>query len=65
MPDYTLVSPDGDVFVTGDGSERARLVASGYREKDSREPSTPEPPKSEPKPDNTSKTKTEFRNDSK
>lgn len=40
MPDYTLRGPDGDMVVTGDGSERARLAAQGYTER--------EQPKQEP-----------------
>lgn len=73
MPDYTLTAPDGTEYVTGDGSERARLLGRGYREvtKQStrrsesspigQKPAEPTPAPSEPK----SPPKPEVRNDSK
>jgi hypothetical protein len=34
MPDFRLRDPDGNEHVTGDGSERARLLGQGYTDTD-------------------------------
>lgn len=47
MSDYTLHGPDGGTVVTGDGAEKARLVAAGYTEAATASVSRPKP---EPRP---------------
>ena len=34
MPDFRLRDPDGNEYVTGDASERARLLGQGYTDVD-------------------------------
>jgi hypothetical protein len=65
MPDYTLIAPDGTEHVTGDGSDRARLLGLGYRDTE-----TSRTVKAAPKPSPRADTeprppKPEINNDSK
>lgn len=44
--DYKLTSPDGVDIVTGDGSERARLLGAGWTEEGKKTTRKDQPPKS-------------------
>lgn len=56
MPEFMLRAPASagttgdDVFVTGDPSERARLLAAGYTDVADDTPPSPEPRAATPKP---------------
>jgi hypothetical protein len=65
MPDYVLKSRDGDVIVTGDGSERARLVGAGWTETTKADAKKASQPKTEPAKADNSPAKPETSNASK
>lgn len=70
MPDYTLTAPDGSVHVTGDGSDRARLLGRGYRDVTKQDGQKAEPAPTGPKQGGSASEtkpapKPEVRNDSK